>query len=453
MATVRGEAMNPPEISYAKSGDVHIAYQVLGDGPLDLIYAPEFWNSIEAMWEEPGFEKFLLRLASFSRLICFDQRASGLSDPVAPADIPSLEGWVDDVRAVMEDAGSSRAALLGSGGGGLMSMLFAASHPEQVQALVLVNSFPRLTRADDYPWGTSPDHEDRIIREMEHGWGRGVLLETVAPSVAGSPEFRRWWGRCQRLGCSPGTMLAIRRMLQQADVRDVLPTIRVPTLVVHRKETWAVDAGCGRYLADHIPGARYLEVPGIDFFVFVGDSDAILDEVEEFLTGVRRGESGARVLATVLFTDIAKSTERAAEIGDRRWGDLLESHHSIVRTQLSRFQGREIDTIGDGFLATFDGPARGIRCAREICSAVRELGLEVRAGLHTGEIELVGNDIRGIAVHIGARVSSLAGPGEVLVSSTVKDLVAGSGIEFEDRGMHELKGVPGEWRIFAVTSG
>jgi class 3 adenylate cyclase/pimeloyl-ACP methyl ester carboxylesterase len=444
--------VQPPETHYAKSGDVHIAYQVVGEGPLDLIYVPEFWNSIEAMWEEPSFEKFLLRLASFSRLICFDQRGSGLSDPMALAEIPSLEGWMDDVQAVMGDVGSTRVALLGSGGGGQMSMLFAATYPEQVHALALVNSFARLTRDDDYPCGTSPDHEDRVVREMKHGWGRGVLLETVAPSMAGDPQFRRWYARYQRLGCSPGTILAIRRMLQSADVRDVLPSIRVPTLVVHRKDNWAVDAGCGRYLAEHIPGARYVEVPGVDFFAFVGDADAILDEVEEFLTGARQGQMDARVLATVMFTDIVGSTDRAAELGDRRWRDLLESHNSLIRGALERFKGREINTAGDGFLATFDGPARAIRCAREIAATVRDLGLEVRSGLHTGEIELVGEDIRGIAVHIGARVSSLASPGEVLVSSTVKDLVAGSGIEFDDRGVQTLKGVPGQWRLFSVKT-
>jgi class 3 adenylate cyclase len=442
--------VQPPEPRYAKSGDVHIAYHVVGDGPLDLIYVPEFWNSIEAMWEEPSFEKFLLRLASFSRLICFDQRGSGLSDPVAIAETPSLEAWMDDVQAVMDDVGSKRVALLGSGGGGLMSMLFAATHPEQVHALTLVNSFARLARDDDYPWGTSPDHEDRILREMELGWGRGILLETVAPSKAGDAQFRQWWARYQRLGSSPGTVLAIRRMLQHADIRDVLQSIRVPTLVVHRKDNWAVDAGCGRYLGEHIPGARYVEVPGPDFLSFVGDADIILDEVEEFLTGIRRGSEQPRVLATVLFTDVVGSTERVAELGDRKWREILDQHHEIVRRQIEHFRGREIATAGDGFLATFDGPARAIRCASEIVTAVRTIGLEIRAGLHTGEIELVGDDIRGIAVHIGARVSALAGAGEVVVSSTVRDLVAGSGIEFEDRGTHELKGVPGVWHLFGV---
>jgi class 3 adenylate cyclase/pimeloyl-ACP methyl ester carboxylesterase len=444
--------VQPPETHYARSGDVHIAYQVLGDGPLDLVYVPEFWNSIEAQWEEPGFERYLRRLASFSRLICFDQRGSGMSDPVAIAEISTLEGWIDDVRAVMEDAGSARAALLGSGGGGMMSCVFAATHPEQTYALVLVNSFSRLTRDEDHPWGTSPEHEDRVIWEMHHGWGRGVLLELLGPSVVGDPNFRQWWAHYQRLGCSPGTVLAIRRMLQRSDVREVLPSIRVPTLVVHRRDNRAVEVGQGSYLAEHIAGSKYVEVPGVDYFPFVGNSDAILDEVEEFLTGVRGGAKESRVLATVLFTDIVGSTERAAELGDRRWRDLLQTHYELIRHHLAQFRGREVDTAGDGFLATFDGPARAINAAVAIRDANRELGLEIRAGLHTGEIELAGDDIRGIAVHIGARVSAAAGPGEVLASSTVKDLVAGSGIEFQDRGTHELKGVPGEWRLFAVNT-
>jgi class 3 adenylate cyclase/pimeloyl-ACP methyl ester carboxylesterase len=444
--------MNPPDVHYAKSGDVHIAYQVVGEGPLDLIYAPEFWNSIEAMWEEPGFAKFLARLASFSRLICFDQRGSGMSDPVAIAEIPTLEGWIDDVRAVMEAAGSNRAALLGTGGGGMMTSVFAATHPEQTHALVLINSFARLTRDDDHPWGNSPEHEERVIWEMHHGWGRGVLLELLGPSVVGDARFRQWWARYQRLGSSPGTVLAIRGMLQRSDIREVLPSIRVPTLVVHRKDNRGVEVGQGRYLAEHIAGAKYVEVPGVDYFPFVGDSDAILDEVEEFLTGARHARMESRVLATVMFTDIVGSTERAAELGDSTWRDLLQAHYEVIRTELEHFRGREIDTAGDGFLASFDGPARAVRCAGEISQSVRSLGLEIRAGLHTGEIELVGDDVRGIAVHIGARVSAMARPGEVLVSSTVKDLVAGSGIEFEDRGTHQLKGVPGEWRLYSVTS-
>jgi class 3 adenylate cyclase len=332
-----------------------------------------------------------------------------------------------------------------------MSMLFAATYPEQTQALVLVNSFARLTKDADYPWGTSPEFEDRVVREMRHGWGRGVLLETAGPSVAGDPAFRRWWGRYQRLGSSPGSILVMRGMLQQVDVRHVLPSIRVPTLVLHRKDNWLVDVGHGRYLAEHIPGARYEEVPGVDYFPFVGDSETILQEIEEFLTGVRHGPEADRVLATILFTDIVASTEHAARLGDHAWRELVGRHDRLVREELDRFRGREVDTAGDGFLATFDGPARAVRCAQAISAAVPTLGIEVRAGLHTGEVELAGRGVRGIAVHIGARVAAEAGAGEILASSTVRDLVAGSGIQFEDRGIHALKGVPDEWHLFSVT--
>jgi class 3 adenylate cyclase len=440
-----------PDTRYAKSGDVHIAYQVVGEGPLDLVYVAEFWNSIEAQWQEPGYDRFLRRLALFSRLICFDQRGTGLSDPVALADVSSLEEWMDDVRAVMEAVGSAKAALLGSGGGGLMSMLFAATYPEQTQALVLLNSCARVSQAPDYPWGTSPEYEERFMQDLRDGWGRGVLLDLVAPSVAADSRFREWWARYQRLGSSPGTIFAVRRMLQQVDVRHVLPAIRVPTLIVHRTGNRLFNVEHGRYLARHVPGARYVELPGVDHPSFVGDADTILDEVEEFLTGFRPSPEADRVLATVLITDIVGSTEKAAQIGDQRWRDLLGSHRQVVRDELDRFRGREIDTAGDGFLATFDGPARAIRCADAIVRALPAIGVEVRAGLHTGEIELTGDRVSGIAVHIGARVAAMAAPGEVLVSSTVRDLVAGSGVEFDDRGAHDLKGVPGEWRLFAVT--
>jgi class 3 adenylate cyclase/pimeloyl-ACP methyl ester carboxylesterase len=442
--------MQTPEPNYAKSGDVHIAYQVVGEGPIDLVYVAEFMNSIEAQWEEPQYARYLERLASFSRLICFDSRGKGLSDPVALDQLPTLEQWMDDVRVVMTSAGSQRAALLGVAGGGMMSMLFAATYPDQVEALVLVNSYARLTRAADHPSGTPLNQEEDVVREMQYGWGRGILLERVAPSMSGDSAFRRWFGKYQRLGSSPGTVVAMRRMIQQTDVRHVLSSIHVPTLVVHRKDNWWVDGRQGRYLAEHIPGAKLVEVPGVDYFPFLGDADAVLDPIEEFLTGALRGARSDRVLATVLFTDIVDSTKRAADLGDTRWRDLLDRHNDVVRRALDRFRGREIDTTGDGFLAIFDGPARAVRCAEAIREGVRPLGLELRTGMHTGEVEVVGDDIRGIAVHIGARVAALAESGETLVSSTVKDLVAGSGIEFEDRGAHSLKGVPGEWHLFAA---
>ncbi|MGH2655725.1 MAG: adenylate/guanylate cyclase domain-containing protein [Actinomycetota bacterium] len=443
--------MEAPETRYAESGGLHIAYQALGESAPDLVYVAEFWNSIEAQWEEPGFERFLRRLASFSRLICFDQRGSGMSDPVALEKLPTLEEWMDDVRAVMDAVGSRKAVLLGSGGGGLMSMLFAATYPERTEALILINSFARLTRAPDYPIGTSPEFEDRIVWELKNGWGRGILLETTAPTLASDASFRRWWARYQRLGASPGTVLTMRGMLQQSDVRHVLDSIRVPTLILHRAGNRLVDVALGRFLAEQIPGARYVEVQGVDYFPFVGDADAILDEVEEFVTGERASTQGDRVLATVLFTDIVGSTQRAAELGDRRWRDLLQRHHATIRRELQRHRGEEVDTAGDGFLATFDGPARAVRCAQAIGDAVHSLDLEVRCGLHTGEVERTAGKVGGLAVHIAARVMAGARPGEVLVSSTVKDLVGGSGLSFEDRGIHVLKGVPGEWRLFAVA--
>jgi class 3 adenylate cyclase len=444
--------MDTPETRYTKSGEVHIAYQVFGDGRLDLVFVPEFWNSIEAMWEQPDYRRCLERLGTFARVICLDQRGTGSSDPVSLSELPTLEVWADDVIAVMQAVGSPEAALLGVGGGGGVSMLFAATFPERVRALALVNSTARYTRAPDYPIGTSEEFEARIEKELEYGWGRGVLLETVAPSAAGDPAFRRWWGRYQRLGSTPGTVLAMRHMLQQLDVRHVLGSIAVPTLVVHRTDNRLVDVAHGRYLADHIPGGRYVELDGDDYLWFVGDADPILDEVEVFLTGSRREPVHDRVLATVLFTDIVGSTERAAAIGDAAWRELRDAHHAIVRSELDRHRGREVDTAGDGFLATFDGPARALRCAVAIRDAVRALGLEIRAGLHTGEIALDGAGVAGLAVHIGARVAATADPGTVLASGTVRDLVAGSGIEFEDRGTHELKGVPGEWHLFSVVT-
>jgi class 3 adenylate cyclase/pimeloyl-ACP methyl ester carboxylesterase len=443
--------MEPPETQYAESAGVHIAYQVFGDGPIDLVYVAEFMNSIEAQWEEPRYASYLERLASFSRLICFDPRGKGLSDPVALDQLPTLEQWMDDVRVVMASAGSKRAALLGVAGGGMMSSLFTATYPEQTAALILVNSYARLVRAPDHSVGAPLEREEDVVREMRYGWGRGILLERIAPSMSGDAGFRSWFGKYQRLGASPGTVIAMRRLIQQTDVRHVLPSIHVPTLVVHRKDNWWVDVGQGRYLAEHIPGAKLVEVPGVDYFPFLGDADAVLDPIEEFLTGAPRGVRSDRVLATVMFTDIVDSTKRAAELGDRRWRVVLDGHNDVVRRALGQFRGREIDTTGDGFLAIFDGPARAVLCADAIREGVRSLGLEIRAGVHTGEVEVVGDDIRGIAVHIGARVAAEGGPNEIVVSSTVKDLVAGSGIEFENRGAHRLKGVPGEWQLFSVV--
>ena len=444
--------MTVPETRYARADGVHLAYQLYGSGAIDLVHVAEFWHSIEAQWLEPRSAAFLERLGSFARVVSFDKRGTGLSDPVALTEAHTMESWMDDVLTVAEAANLDRPALLGTGGGGMMAMLFAASFPERVRALILYNSGARVMQAPDYPWGNDEAQEREFLRRLHETWGRGTFVDIVAPSQIGDPAFREWWARYERLGATPGSIRVIRPMLQQTDVRGVLEAIRVPTLVLHRTDSRLYGVEQGRHLADHIDGARFVELPGSDHLPFLGDAEAVLEEIEEFLTGARHERTPDRVLATVLFTDIVGSTERAASLGDRAWAELLARHHGRVREELARFRGREVDTAGDGFLATFDGPGRAIHAARAIREALAELGLEIRAGLHTGEIELEASDVRGIAVHIGARVAATAGPGEVLVSSTVRDLVAGSGIEFEDRGTHELKGIPGEWRLFAVSS-
>ena len=439
-----------PETRYAKSGDVNIAYQVVGDGPFDLIHVPPFVSNLELQWEYPAERRYFERLASFCRLIMFDKRGTGLSDPVAVA---TLEERMDDVRAVMDAAGSQRAAVFGSSEGGALSVLFTATYPERVSALVLYGAYPRMAWAPDYPDGIPEEIQALTVQHFQENWGRGhgggSPLHVFTPDRVDDPAWRKAYGRWERLSASPGAAVAILQMVFQIDVRHLLSVIRVPTLVVYRTADMAHAAG-SRYLGAHIPGAKVVELPGNDYFPYLGDQDAILDEVEEFLTGVRPVHAPDRALVTVLFTDIVSSTERAAALGDDAWTRTLDRHDALVAHEVERHRGREINTTGDGMLATFDGPARAVRCAQAICEEVQSLGIEVRAGLHTGEIELRGADIGGIAVHIGQRVSALAGPGEVLVSSTVKDLVAGSGITFADRGCHVLKGVPDEWRVFAV---
>ena len=437
-----------PETRYARSGDVNIAYQVVGEGPRDLVLVPGWVSNLDVFWDEPSMVRFLQRLASFSRLILFDKRGTGLSDRVA--DMPNLETRMDDVRAVMDAVRSTRAALVGYSEGGPMCMLFGATYPERTAAVVMIGSFARRTWAPDYPWGPTREDYDRHVEEYTRGWGGPVGLDIRAPSVAHDPRFREWWARFLRQGASPGANRRLMGMNVEIDVRHVLPAVRVPTLILHNDGDRSVPVEYGRYMAERIPGARYVELRGDDHLPWVGNTDAILDEIEEFLTGVRRGPEPDRVLATVMFTDIVGATTRAAELGDRRWRDLLDAHHALVREHLARFRGREIDTAGDGFLAAFDGPARAVRAACAISEGVRPLGLEVRAGLHTGECEVMGPKLGGVAVHIGARVAALAGAGEVLVSSTVRDLVAGSGLRFRDRGAHALKGVPGEWHLFAA---
>jgi class 3 adenylate cyclase len=440
-----------PETRYAKSGDVNIAYQVVGDGPFDLIHVPMFVSNLELQWEDPAERRYYERLASFCRLIIFDKRGTGLSDRVAVA---TLEERMDDLRAVMDAAGSQRAAVFGSSEGGALSILFTATYPERVSALVLYGAYPRMAWAPDYPDGVPEEIQLLTAQHFEENWGRGqeggIPVWALAPDRADDPAWRKAHGRWERLSASPGAAVAMYQMIFQIDVRHLLSAIRVPTLVVYRTADMQHAAG-SRYLGAHIPGAKVVELPGNTYWPYLGDQDAILDEIEEFLTGVRPVPEPDRALATVLFTDIVSSTERAAALGDDAWTRTLDRHDELVAHEVERHRGRRINTTGDGMLATFDGPARAVRCAQAIRQAVQPLGIDVRAGLHTGEIELRGADIGGIAVHIGQRVSALAGPGEVLVSSTVKDLVAGSGIAFADRGSHVLKGLADEWRVFAVN--
>ena len=437
-----------PQTRYAKSGSVSIAYQVVGDGPIDLVLVPGWVSNIDVFWEEPRLARLLTRLASFSRLILFDKRGKGLSDRVS--DMPSLEVRMDDVRAVMDAVGSQRAALFGYSEGGAMCILFAATYPDRASALIMAGSFARRTLAPDYPWGPAAEQQRAFIDQMEADWGGSVGIEDRSPSLAHDERYRQWWARWLRSSASPAAAANLMRMNMEIDVRHVLPAVRVPTLLLHSIDDRLIEVGASRYMAAQIPGAKLVELRGIDHIPWGCDSDQIVDEIEEFITGARPGAEPDRVLATVLFTDIVGATERASQVGDRSWHDLLDSHHTLVRRELEHFRGREIDTAGDGFLATFDGPARGVRCACAISKAVRALGLEIRAGLHTGECELMGDKLGGIAVHTGARVAARAGTGEVLVSSTVKDLVAGSGLQFQDRGVQSLKGIPGEWRLFAV---
>jgi class 3 adenylate cyclase len=439
-----------PQTKYAKSGDVHIAYQVAGQGERDLVLVQGWVSHVEYGWEDPALAPFLTRLASFSRLILFDVCGTGLSDRVAG--VPALEQRMDDLRAVMDAVGSERAALLGISAGGPMCMLFAATFPKRTTSLVLYGTGARGLRAPDYPIGLPREALERYLDLLERSWGTGGTADQFAPSRAGDAEFRRSWGRFERLAVSPAGAKAMARVTYETDASQALAVIRVPTLVLHREGDLVARVSSGRYVAERIRGAKYVELPGADHCAWVGDSDAILNEVEEFVTGTRRGAEPDRVLATVLFTDIVGSTEKLAALGDRRWRELLSQHHAMVRAQLARFRGREIDTAGDGFLAAFDGPARAVRCAFAMVGELRRLGLEVRAGVHIGECESIEGKLSGIAVHTGARITSLAAAGEVLVSSTVKDLVYGSGIVFHDRGMHPLKGVPGEWHIYRVES-
>jgi pimeloyl-ACP methyl ester carboxylesterase len=446
-----------PEVQYAKSGDVNIAYQVTGDGPFDLVFVPGYVTHLELHWSIPTFAPFLERLSSFCRLIRFDKRGTGMSDRVSGA--PTLEARMDDVRAVMDAVGSHRAAFYGLSEGAAMGLLFAATYPDRTAALVIRSAYPRRMWAPDYPWGQTEEAYDREVARALQAFGtREQGRDAVRALGRFTDEEVDQFLQMLRFGTSPGSLSALHRMNKEIDIRHVLPAVRVPTLVLHGSEDTIIPLDVARYVASSIPTARLVEIPGVGHLAF-GDpaTDRIVDEIERFVKSV--WDAGGwdeaepdRVLATVLFTDIVGSTARAAEVGDRAWRELLEQHHALIRRELVRFRGAELDVAGDGFFARFDGPARAIRCACSITEAVRELGLEVRAGLHTGECEVMDGKVGGIAVHIGARVASQAAPGEVLVSSTVKDLVAGSGLQFRDRGTAELKGVAEEWRLYAVEA-
>jgi pimeloyl-ACP methyl ester carboxylesterase len=438
-----------PQTKYAQSGDVNIAYQTVGAGPLDLVFVMGWVSNIDEFWTDPPFARFLNRLAAFSRLIVFDKRGTGLSDRVDEHQLPTLEQRMDDVRAVMDAAGADRAALLGISEGGPMCALFAATYPERTAALVTFGSYARSLITDDYPWGRSAEACLAMLNQIRSGWGNSpVGLDIRVPSRSNDQAFRDWWTRYLIRSATPRAALALTEMNFQIDVCPVLPAIRVPSLIMHRTGDRALSVEGSRYMARQIPGAKYVEYEGEDHVPWAGNVDAVLGDVEEFLTGARQVTEPDRVLATVMFVDIVRSTEKASEIGDRKWREVLEDFYGVVRRNLERFRGREIDTAGDGFFGTFDGPARAVRCAQGIGNEVSVLGIAIRAGVHTGEVEVIAGKVGGIAVHIGARVAGEAGAGEVVVSSTVKDLVAGSGIRFEDRGLRTLKGVPGDWHLF-----
>ena len=441
-----------PTTEYARNGEVHLAYQVLGEGPLDIVVIESWVHHVEAFWEIPELARQRRRLASLGRVIIFDRRGTGMSDPVALDRLPDLETQVADICAVMDAAGSTRAAILGLAEGGPLAVLLAASLPERCRALVLFNTAARLSAAPDYPWGAPEERLLEIVRRQAQSWatGDGDHLVHLAPSRVDDPRFTEQLVHLGRGAVSPGAVAHYFRQTVLTDVRDLLPAIQVPTLVLQRADDQIAGPELGRYLADHIPGARYVELGGADHFWFLDHADELVDEIEEFLTGTRASADPDRQLATVLFTDIVDSTARAVEVGDTRWRALLDEHDSIVRQQLARFGGREIDNTGDGFLATFDRPGSAILCARAIGTGLAHTGLAVRAGVHTGEVEVRGERIGGLSVHIGARVAATAGGGDIVVSSTVKDLLVGSDFTFADRGEHELKGVPGTWRLFAA---
>ena len=447
---LKAAALKIPETMYAKSGNVNIAYQVVGDAPLDLVFVMGWVSHLEYFWKEPSFARFLQRLSSFARLILFDKRGTGLSDRVPNNELPTLEQRMDDVRAVMDAAGSERAALIGVSEGGPMCSLFAATYPEKTLALVMIGTYAKRVRDDDYPWAPTAEERQHFFNEMREHWGGPVGLEERAPSVASDPQFRDWWATYLRMGASPGAALALTEMNAAIDVRKVLPTIRVPTLVIHRTGDECLKIEEGRYVAKHIPGAKLVELPGNDHLPFVGDQESILEEVEEFLTGVRHQREPDTVLATILYMRIVNSDEHMARLGNDRWDELLRRLRTHIQKEIEWFRGREVDMVGDRPLAIFDGPARAIRAACAISQYASRLDIKMRAGLHTGECEMSDGQVTGLATQVCLEVANLAGPDQILVSSTVKDLVAGSGVNFTESGTRTFAGLPGEWRLFAV---
>ena len=440
----------PPETRYAKADDgVHIAYQVFGAGPIDLVVIPGFISHLDLVWEDPDLAAALRRLGSFARVIIFDKRGTGMSDRTGQ--LPDMDRRMLDIGAVMDDVGCEQGALFGVSEGGPMAIVFAATHPERVQALILLNTFACLAARPDFTIGVLRETLDLFVEYIEPRWGTGVGLRAWAPSVADDPATRALFARLQRVAASPGSAMVVLFSLVDVDVRAALPLVHAPTLVMHRTEDRMIPLVLGRHVAEHIPDARFIELAGTDHFWWTEDMDRVLDETQEFLTGTRPVPEPDRVLATVLFTDIVDSTRQAAQLGDKAWKTLLDQHDSLAARQVTRYGGRIVKTTGDGVLATFDGPARSVRCAQAISEGARGLGIEVRAGIHTGEVELRGDDVAGLGVHIASRIESQAGPGEVLVSRTVTDLVTGSQLEFADRGPHDLKGVPGSWQLFLVT--
>jgi class 3 adenylate cyclase len=447
--------MDVPDVRYVRNGSVALAYQVFGNGPVDLVYAPQWIGNLEVAWSNPLYARFLNRLASLARIVFVDRRGMGLSDRLSATDVPPLETLVEDLRVVIDSAELERPVLFGGSDAGCICSLFAATHPDLTSALIVYGPEARGTASSDYPWAWTSEEWEVYLADMDAGWGTDEyaarMLEWIMPSAAGDPEQQRWWRTMQRLSATPSSMIAIERIWAEIDIRPVLPTIQAPTLVLHRSGDPVERVEAGRDFARRVPGAQFVELAGGDWPVWAGDQKALFDAIESFLHGIREEEAQLdRVLATVLFTDIVGSTEKATALGDRAWNELVEHHHLTVRAMLGRYRGAEQDVAGDGFFATFDGPARAVKCAQAIVDAIQPLGLEVRAGVHTGEVGTAGKKAAGLAVNIAARVAALAGPSEVLVSHTVKDLVAGSGLRFQDRGSSELKGVEGAWHLYAV---